>query len=251
MKKRILKNCIITALALLALFCVWEIAYLCVGNQLILPSFFDCVRALFQLLGNGAFWVSYFSTLLRVLIAFFASLVLAVGFAFVAYLLPTFRRFFAPFVSILRSTPTLAALLILLVWTSAHAAPIWVAFLSLFPALYAGLLGALAQIDGSLIEMSRAYQVPMKKRVFALYLPSAAPYFLREAGAGAAFAVKLVVSAEVVALTAKSLGVWLQEARLCLEMPSLFALVLVGFLTGMLLEGLAALLARVVERRVK
>ncbi len=256
MKKGVWKNCIFkkglaALLAFLAIVCVWEIAYLCVGNELLLPSFFDSLGEMGKLLGKSGFWASYFSTLIRVLIAFFISLVCALIFAFVSYLLPSFARFFAPVVSILRSTPTLAALLILLVWTSAGTAPVLVAFFSLFPALYAGVLGALAQVDGSLVEMSRVYQVPLKKRVFGLYLPAVAPYFLREAGAGLSFAVKLVVSAEVLALTAKSLGGWLHEAKLYLDMPLLFALVLVGFLTGMVLEGLVSLLADAVERRVK
>ena len=256
MKKGVWKNCIFKKglpilLALLAIVCVWEIAYLCVGNELLLPSFFDSFYEMGKLFGKSAFWASYFSTLLRVALAFLFSLIFALVFAFISYLLPSFERFFAPFVSILRSTPTLAALLILLVWTSAGTAPMLVAFLSLFPALYAGVLGALAQVDGSLLEMSRVYQVPLKKRILELYLPSAVPYFLREAGAGLSFAVKLVVSAEVLALTAKSLGGWLHEAKVYLDMPLLFALVLVGFLTGMVLEGLVSLLVRAVERRVK
>lgn len=251
LKKTFWKNCITTALAFLALVCVWGIAYVLVGNELVLPSFFDCVRKMGELLIKGAFWASYFSTLLRVLIAFLLSLVLALVLAFVSYLLPTFGRFLSPLVSILRSTPTLAVVLILLVWTGAGTAPIVVAVLALFPLLYAGTLGALAQVDSSLLEMSRVYKVPLRKQVLQLYLPSVAPYFLREAGAGLSFGVKLVVSAEVLAMTAKSLGGWLLEAKAYLDMPLLFALVIVGFLTGMILEGLVSILVRAVERGLK
>ena len=51
--------------------------------------------------------------------------------------------------------------------------------------------------------------------------------------------------------TYKSLGGMMQEARLYLEMPTLFALVVVTFLVGILLETLGAAIATLVERRVK
>jgi len=59
------------------------------------------------------------------------------------------------------------------------------------------------------------------------------------------------VSAEVLANTYKSLGGMMQESRLYLEMPTLFALVVVTFLVGILLETLGAAIATLVERRVK
>ena len=91
----------------------------------------------------------------------------------------------------------------------------------------------------------------MQKRILQLYLPSAAPYVLREVGAALAFSLKLVVSAEVVARTAKSLGGMMDEARAWGEIPTLFALVVAAFLTAVVLETITALIARLVERRVK
>lgn len=99
--------------------------------------------------------------------------------------------------------------------------------------------------------MSRVYKVPLKKRVFSLYLPSAAPYVLREAGSAAAFALKLVVSAEVLVNTYKSLGGKMQEARIYLDIPQLFALVCAVTLMGVGIELFCGWIARAVERRLK
>ena len=251
MKRTILKNCIVWAAALAFLALVWMVAYFVVGNELIVPSFSHCLVRLGELLTSVAFWTAFFATLLRVLLAFGISLILAVVLAVVSYLLPTFRVFFAPIVSVLRSLPTLAVLLILLVWTGANGAPVVVAFLSLFPMLYAGFFAALSGVDERLLEMSRIYNVPLKKRILQLFLPAIAPQALQEAGAAISFSLKLVVSAEVLATTWKSLGGMLQEAKAYLDMPLLFALVCVTFLTGLTLELCLAAVARSVERRVK
>ena len=126
-----------------------------------------------------------------------------------------------------------------------------VAFLSLFPMLYAGILAALKEVDGELITMSRVYGVPMKKQIRELYIPSVLPYVLRESGAAVSFSLKLVVSAEVLVMTSKSLGGMLFEAKNYSEIPLLFALVGVTFLIGLALEYLFVWIADSVERRVK
>lgn len=251
MKKIVLKNVLQTVGALAALILLWLAAHALVGNELLVPDFFACLKEAARLFGNGGFWQAFFSTFGRVLIAFAVSFVFAVVFAVIAYLVPTFGRILSPIVTAARSVPTLALLLIILVWTGAATAPMVVAFLSLFPMLYVGGSAALSGVDKELIEMSRVYGVPLKKRILQLYLPAAAPYVLKEAGAALAFSLKLVVSAEVLANTYKSLGGLMQEARIYQEMPTLFALVLLTFILGLLMECLGGWLAAVIERRVK
>ncbi|MBQ8284135.1 MAG: ABC transporter permease subunit [Clostridia bacterium] len=239
----------LVALALLAV--CWIGAHWFVGNELLVPDFFDCLKSIGELLTDGAFYKAFLKTLLRVLTAFFCSVAPAGIFAVIAYLSPTFRGILSPIVSALRSLPALAVLLIVLVWTGAGIAPIVIAFLSLFPMLYTGFLSALFSVNSDLVEMSRVYNVPTKRRIFSLYLPNAAPYALRESGAALAFSLKLVVSAEVLASTYQSVGGMMQEARLYLEMPTLFALVALTFFVGIVLESLISCLAYFVERRVK
>ena len=235
--------------ACLFLLLVWVIAERIVGNKLLLPNVLDCLKETGNILTSNIFWLSFLHTMLRVFLAFGISFIVALIFAFVSYLLPAFDEFFSPIVSFLRSLPTLAVLLILLIWSGAEKAPIAVAFLSLFPMLYAGIFAGLSQTDKGLIQMSKAYQVPLKKRIFQLYLPSCTPYICKEAGAALGFSLKLVVSAEVLASTYNSLGGMMQEAKLYFEMPRLFALVGISFIVGMLLELLGSIVATLLKGR--
>ena len=230
---------------------LWVIAWAAVGNELLVPSFSDTVKKFFLLWIDGGFWLAFLRTLLRVLFAFLLSGVLAVVTAVVAYLYPSFGKFFAPIIAVLRSTPVLAVSLILIVWTGAGVAPLLVAFLSLFPMLYTGLLSALFGVDKEWIEMSRAYKVPVKKQITQMYLPAVAPQTIREAGAGLGFAVKLVVSAEVLVRTKNSLGGAIWDAQLYSEMPLLFALVAVACVLGFVFDCLGGTVGNAVERRLK
>ena len=176
MKKLVLKNLIQVGVAIVFLLAVWWIAYHSVGNDLLIPPPSDSVQEIGALLTKALFWQALGGTLLRALFAFVISFLLAVTFAVIAYLLPSFERFFAPIVSVLRSMPILAVLLILLSFLDAGQAPIAVAFLSLFPMLYVGVLAALSGVDSHLIEISRVYGTPVWRRVTAVYLPLASPY---------------------------------------------------------------------------
>lgn len=251
MKKLIWKNVWQLLAAIVFLLVVWLIAYLAVGNELLVPSLLDSLLAAGELLLGGAFWRALGMSLLRALFAFVFSFVFALLCAVIAYLSPSFTNFFAPIVSAFRSLPVLAVLLILLTFLGAGQAPIAVAVLSLFPMLYTGIVAALSGVDKQLIAASRIHGATVWKRITHLYLPLSAPYVLREAGGALAYSLKLIVSAEVLAQTARSLGGMMQEARVYAEMPTLFALVLVSFLVGLLLELGVSALAFAVEKRVK
>ncbi len=243
-----LKSLYHAVLATVALCLFWALAYYLTGNPLLVPNFWESMKEMGKLLIEAEFWTGFFGSIRRVLIAFVFSFVLGGVFALISYLLPTFRKILLPMVSLFRSLPTMAVLLILLVISGAGKAPIIVAFLSLFPLLYTEILNALLGVDGELIEMSKAYEVPLKRQIFKLYIPSILPSLLQSVGAGLAFSLKLVVSAEVLAQTYQSVGGMMQEAKLFLEMPRLFALVVVTFLVGFIVELLGNCLSEWVRK---
>ncbi|MBQ8876628.1 MAG: ABC transporter permease subunit [Clostridia bacterium] len=251
MKKSVLQNCIYALCGVGVLIAVWVIAYYRVGNELVVPSFFDCVKDVGELLVKERFWRYFLNTFKRVFFAFVISFFVASAFALLAYVVPVVRGILSPIISLMRSLPILAVTLILWLMFGREDAPIAVAFLSLFPMLYAAMLSALSGVDGDLIEMSRVYNVPLKKRIFSLYMPAAAPYVLQESGAALAFSLKLVVSAEVLVGTYRSVGYLMNDANQIPDMSLLFALVCMTALVGLILESIALGFARAVERRVK
>ena len=250
MKKLIWKNVAQTLAAITFLLIVWFVAYRAVGNTELIPPLSDSLKEMGGLLVSGDLWSAMGMTLLRALGAFAISFALAVGFAVLAYIYPAVGNFFAPLASVLRSMPVLAVLLILLSFLGAGKAPIAVAFLSLFPMLYAGILAALSSVDKHLIEISRVYSTPLWRKVTAIYLPLSAPYVLQESAAALSFSLKLIVSAEVLSFTATSLGGMMQESKIYGEIPQLFALVGLSFLLGLILETAVALLAKAAEKKI-
>ena len=223
-------------LSLFAFLFIWWLASVIVGNEYLLPNVFQTLKSSVELLGKTSFWFAFFSTFLRSIIAFIGSFVLGGVFALLAYLFPGFERFFTPIVSFLRSLPTMAILLIILLWSNPFIAPIIVAALVLFPLSFASIYTALMGVDNDLLEMSSVYRVPLKKRVWQLFLPSILPSVCETGARNLSFGLKLIVSAEVMANTFQSIGGEMQTAALYDQTALLFALTLTVFFVGYLLE---------------
>ena len=235
------KNALFSAIALVALWLVWLIAFYIVRNDYVLPSFWETLRETGRLLGEAAFWRAFVNTFLRTLWAFLVSLVLGAGLAIPAHLKGGVRAFLAPVISVLRTVPTMAVVLMLLLWTSPAVAPVIVSALGLFPAVYAAALAALDEVGEEYGEMARVFRVSAGRKIVKMYLPLAAPVLLKQAGSVFSLGLKVVISGEVLASTYRSLGGMMQQAQIFLQTPRLMALTLVAVLLGFALEGLCRL----------
>ncbi len=231
------------------LLALWAVCYALVGNEYLLASPWESLKAAFLLLGNGGFYQAFFATLLRAGAAFSISFAAALPLAVLAFAYPVFGRFFTPLIACLRSLPTLAVLLILLVFLGGNGAAVAVGVTALFPMLYTAFLTALIGVDGKLKELCRAYEVPLWKQVKGLYLPYALSKAISACGAAFSFSLKITVSAEILAFTFQSVGGWMQEARLSAELATLTALTLLVCLVGIVVESGFCALSRVLERR--
>lgn len=249
--KKALTSAAFFAAYALAFAFIWWIAASAIANEWVFPHLSSVLKEMGKTLAQAFFWTSLKNTLLRVLWAFSISFLAALVFAIIAYLVPMFGRIFAPIVSMLRALPILAIMLFLVLWSTPAKAPVIVAYLSLFPSLYTGIGAALATVDKTLIDMSKVYRVPIWKRITKMYLPIAFPYVLRECSGAISFALKLVVSAEVIANTYISLGMMIQTSISYTEVAQMFALTLITLFVGLILELIGACVAALAERRMK
>ncbi len=245
------KNAVFFVVYFAVFLLVWTLVCKMVKNDYIFPTIGQVFDEIGKLLAEPFFYRSFFSSFLRAMGAFGISFVLATLFAVLAKIFPIIERVVAPIVAVMRSLPTMAITLFLLLWATPSGAPVVVAVLALFPLLYTGIGAAIRTVDKDLEELCKVYRVPRKKQIFSMYLPIASPYILREATGGASFSLKLVVSAEVLASTLVSLGGMIQNSSIYMPASRTMALAFVVVLVGLLIEGLGILLARLIERRVQ
>ncbi len=241
-------NFLFSFLAIAVMWGAWLIAYAAVGNDYILPSFSDTMKEMGRLFGESLFWRSLGSTFLRSLEGWVLAFAVALVFASLSALSDKLRCFLGTFVAVMRTVPTLAITLMLLLWSTPHTAPVIVTFLMLFPVSYAQMMSAYRAIDPKLAEMAVVYGISRRDRIFRIYVPQMLPSLFSQAGPNLSLSLKVCVSAEVLAYTYIAIGGMLKEANSYLQISRMFALTLSVLIVGGLVELALGFLTRITDR---
>lgn len=223
-------------LSLVFMWALWFIAQKTVKNEYLIPSFSQTIIAFFALLKEGFFWQSLSKTLLKVLLSFAISFVLGLIFAGVCKVFNWSKPFFKPILSVIRTLPTMAILVLILIYTNRTTAPIIVASLVLFPMIFAQFITAFDTINSDVINTTKVFNISKKEKMVKIYLPMVAPSILSHMGSNLSFAIKLVISAEVMAYTYASIGGMMESAHALIDIPRLMALTIIAILLGLIIE---------------
>lgn len=247
--KKIAENVLYPLLAVGLILAIWAIVAKVKNKPLILPMPDKPITQFFELFSTREFWVSIGGSLWRTLACFSLAFVSAFIFATVGGVFKPFAHTMSPIVSILRSVPTMAVILIAMIWIDADGAPILIGFLVAFPLLYQSIYTSITTVDKSLVEMTKVYKVGIADRVRYLYLPSIAPSLFDVSRSSISLTLKVVIAAEVLAYTKKSIGFSMQSANLTFDVSLLLAWTLTAVVLSFLLEGAVALLKKLWEAR--
>ena len=244
-------NIIYSIAAIFLMWAVWLIAEAAVKNDGFIAPFGKSAKEFFALFSNGFFWKSVFASLLRTVTAFILSFISALGCACLAVAFKPFAAFMRPVTAFFRTLPTMAVLLLILVWLTPLTAPVAVSMLVLFPMIYSQLSDRIGGVDSELLQMAKVYKLSAGKRLLNIYLPHVAPLAVEQTGANISFGLKLIVSAEVMASTYAALGGMISEAQTYINLPRMAALTLACVALGIMCEWLFRLISRIAFRKIR
>lgn len=254
MKKQDKKQLISVVYALIGLalvVAVWGISALIIQNEYVMPSIGDTIKEIFSLFGEGNFWLAFLWTIIRTIIAFCVSFVLAGLTAGLGLLFKPLGGILKPIVSIIRVVPTMAVLLLILLWSKVSVAPVIITSLVLYPMIYTQFITAFEGVDQGVLSATKVFGLSKKDKLFKVYLPTIAPSLLSHVGPNLSFGVKLTVSAEVMAYTLTSLGGMMNTANAYLNIARLAGLTIFAIIIGLVFEGVCALIIKLAFKWTK
>lgn len=235
-KKDKLLNLILPVITIACILLLWSVMAIVVDSQYILPSVADTFLALINLLGDGKFYVAFLFTLLRSIIAFVISFIIAGVFAFIAQKNKRAERVILTVISILRALPTVSIVLLLLFWTNSQVAPVVVTMLVVTPITYTHLKSAFESVDKTAVEAGLVDGADKLQSFLKVEFPQIAPAVYSAIGSGISLNFKLMVAAEVLSATIKSMGNLLNQAKFNFELASMLAMVIVAVAFGIIIE---------------
>ncbi len=128
-----------------------------------------------------------------------------------------------PLVTIVKSTPVASFIILIWIFIGSNITPIFISSLMVFPIIFANVYQGIKCVDISLLELCKIYNIPKKKMIAGLYVPSIIPYFTSALLSSIGLGWKAGIAAEVLCTPIRSIGKAIFESKLYFEYTDLFA----------------------------
>ena len=217
---------------------VWSLLSLKINNMFLFPSPLSVIEVLRELVIKPDFWIISLTSLYRVILGVVVSLVLGILTAVLTFHSKILSALISPLLSVIKSTPVASFIILACVWLDRSILPMFITSLIVIPIVWSNISSGFASVDKSLKEVSRIYRFSLSKKLFRLYIPSLAPYFLAACKSSLGMAWKAAIAAEILATPQKAIGTELYLSKTYLETPTMFAWTFVIILLSIIFEKL-------------
>lgn len=231
-----------TAAAILFWLAVWFLVSGILDTELLLPSPAAAAKALLSLCTKPDFFISCGISLLRVLAAWIAGLAAGLLLAVLTSLSRVANTLFSPLLHLIRATPVASFIVLALVLMRTPLVPVFTGSLMVIPIVWANTVKGIASPDKKLLETAEAFRMRRNVRLRYIYVPAVLPYLSAAATTSMGLAWKACIAAEVICTPARSIGAGIQNTKVYLETPSLFAWTATVIVLSVLLEKAVSLL---------
>ncbi len=246
--KPILRNLVKICVPIAVYILVWKLLSMLVDSSLLLPSPKTVFSACVQILSSSAGWKTIGASLLRILSGYLLGCLFGVLLAVLTARFKTLNWMLSPLRSLIKTTPITSFALILLISVVSNVVPVLVAMIVVIPMIWKTTEEAILGLDPQLDEMANVYFRPFKK-MYYVELPQILPHFFAAASTALGFAWKAVITAEILSLPKLGIGRQMQNDKLYLDIPELFAWTLLVILFSVCVEALLKLALKRAGRR--
>lgn len=248
MKDSIYKNRKYIWISAALLIVGWAVAAKAMNNEVILPSPVSALRSLVDIMKGKNFTRLLIATLSRSCISFLISVMSAIVLGTLAGLSRRMRQMLLPAVSVLKSVPTMAVIILALIWLDSDRAPILIGVILVFPVLYESVVEGMLNVDQKLIQMARLYSVSIKNVISDIYIPTVFSYLASVMGAALGLTLKAVIAGEVLGQPRYSIGGSLQMEKMYLNTAGVFAWIIIVVGLSSILESMVKLFFKRINR---
>ena len=207
-------------------------------GALLLASPLAAFARLIELAASAAFWQAAGVSTAHIFGGFLLSCVIAVVLAALSARYRRVEELLAPLAAVVKTVPVASFIILALVWLPSRRLSLFIAALMVFPPVYCNVLEGIRCTDRELLEMARVFRVPFSRRLTGIYLPQVLPYFRSAVSVALGLSWKAGTAAEVIGLSAGSVGERLYTAKIYFQTADLFAWTAVIVLLSAVMEKL-------------
>lgn len=215
---------------------LWQLGALAINQRIILVSPLQVLERLAELAPTLGFWSVIGYTLLRISIGFLLGMTVGTVLAALSARFRRVEELFAPVLLAIKSIPVASFIILALILFSSKSLSVLISFLIVLPIFYSNILSGIRATDPQLLEMAQIFRIGTFRCVRYIYIPQVFPYFRSACGSAVGLAWKSGIAAEVIGMPDGSIGEQLQQAKVYLNTPDLYAWTLVIVVVSLVCE---------------
>ncbi|MBS3807018.1 MAG: ABC transporter permease [Bacteroidales bacterium] len=236
MKNSFSGNRIFTVISVLFLLGLWKVGSWAIDSELILPSPEETTLAVINLFREKEFLRIISATILRGLIGFGISFILALVLGVAAGMNQAFNAFLRPILVTIRSTPVISLILLALIWFDVGQVPVFIALLTMFPFICTNITEGIQNVDQKLIVMAKVYRIETSSIIRDIYLPATTPFIFSGVSSAMGFGWRAIIIGEVLSQPQYGIGTFMQNAQTYLLVDRVIAWTVVAVVLSYLFD---------------
>ena len=232
------KKFFLRSLPFLFYFLLWEIISVLVDEPVLFPSPFDVGRAFLELFGEAEFYIFSLNTCKKVLLGFFSALFAGSLLGWLSFENEWIKSFLKMPLMLMKSVPVAAYIIMLYMWLPSRKIPALIAFIAVCPVVYNNIYDSFLKRNKEIYEMAEVFEVKGLKKLVYISFPEAFPFIRASVRTGLALSFKASVAAEVITISANTIGESFYDAKIYFDMTGLLAWTLALLIISFIFERL-------------
>ena len=222
-KSKNFKKGIIYILSFITLYIVSLVLSLVINNDIIFAHPNVILSTFFSLLGEANTYLYLGNTLLSLLISLGISFIIGLVFGVLAGISENIRTFLKPWITIMRSFPLTAIIIIILIIVGLDNTPYIVTTFVIAPIIYEAVAEGISNIDQTLIDTYRLESKVNFNIIRSVYLPLISSSLKASFTSAVGLGIKVLIMAEFLAGSDNTLGYAIKPAANNLDYPQVYA----------------------------
>ena len=224
-----LKNKFPFLLSFMLLLILWNSVSRSINSPLILPAPHAVFSEILSYLASPEFYWNFLQSIHRFFISFTFSMILGCILGFFCGKSVFFNNFLRLPVTILRTTPIVAIILLLVFALKSDFVPVAVSILMTLPVVISSVSSGFVKKDDDLklLQMAKIFNFTKKQKFLYIFLPRLMPFFKNAFISCFGMTWKVIAAGEVLCLPQKAIGSMLAKAQVHLETEKVFAITII------------------------
>lgn len=214
-------------LSIIIILLIWQASSLYIGNELLFPSVIDVIKSTTIIVTKEKFITIIIYSLIRVVKSFFISISIALLLAIASYFNKLVYNSILPILAIIKAIPTMAFIVLLLIWTSKDYAPIVIGVMISLPIFYDSILNTILSIDKNLLQMCNVYRISIKDKIKDIIIPIIIIEINKVISSTFSLIFKVVISAEVYSQPTYGIGAIIQLEKMQLNTANIISWIII------------------------